>query len=220
MSCKILKTDNIPEKLYSVGEKKYFKKNEIIINSGDILDYCYILVKGSILLIKNSKCGSLIYTCLLVPPCILGEIHVISKEKMEPTHKCIENVEVIKIHRNTLLNILSSDTDFLVFYLQNILLSKLNIIAEQASDYATMSSEKRITKILIEFAEFFGKHVDGKIKITYKISQQFISNLTGVKRGSAVRAFDKLKEKKLIDFSNGFYYILDIDLLKKYSLNL
>lgn len=219
MSYKIIKTDNIPEKLYDIGEIECFKKNNIFINSGDTLDYCYILVKGSILLIKNSKSGSQIYTCLLVPPCILGEMHVISNKKMEPTHKCLENIEVIKIPRDTLLNIIKSDIDLLV-YLQNIFLLKMDIMAEQASDYATMTAEERITKILIEFAEFFGKQIDGKTKINYKISQQFISNLTGVKRGTTVRAFDKLKEKKLIEFSNGFYYIVDLDLLKKYTLSL
>lgn len=70
---KILKKDNIPEKLLNLGERKYLKKNEIIVNSGDILDNIYILVKGKIVAMTISINGSLIYNNLLLPYYIIGE---------------------------------------------------------------------------------------------------------------------------------------------------
>lgn len=219
MNQKILKIDNIPQKLYHVGERKFFKKNDIIVHSGDIADHIYILVKGSILLLTNAKSGASFYHYLLVPPNLIGETHIFSRKEMEPTLKCVDNVEVIKINRNTLLNITSSDLD-IANYLQDIFLLKLNSMAKQTIDYATLSSEERITDVLLEFAEVLGEEINGKIKIKYKISQQFISNLTGVKRITTYRAFEKFKELNIIEYRDGYYYINNLDFLKNYASTL
>lgn len=216
MNSFVLKSANIPKKLYTVGEKQYFKKDDIIIHSGDIIDCFYILVKGSILCISYTIYGSFIYNFLLVPPSIFAEIQVINKKEMNPTFKCLENIEVIKINRNALFDLFNSDPEIQT-YIQNNIFLKMEIMAQQKLKHATLSAEDKIAFLLVEFAEELGKEVNGTIKINYHISQEFIGNFAGVQRITTYRFFEKLKENDTLEFLDGYYYIKNMDLLKKYA---
>lgn len=216
MNKKILKNDNVPKKLYEVGEREFFKKNDIIIHSGETIDYFYILVSGSILIISNTSDGSLVYHYLLIPPSIICEVHAIYKKEVGPTLKCLDDVEVIKISRNTILNLLKTDEE-ITRYMNELIFSYVHISSHQSIDYATLSSNERIANSLVEFAETLGEQIDGKIKINYKISQQFISNFTGVKKITTYRIFEKLKGNNILEYFDGYYYIKNLDLLKKFA---
>lgn len=216
MPQKILKMDNIPEKLLKAGQKRYFKKNQIIIHAGDLLDHVYILVKGKILVLANSKQGSLIYDFLLVPQCIIGESYVINQEHITATFKCLSNVEVLMISKHTLLDMMESDFS-ITKYLYKITSSKFENIIKQAREYATLSAESRIILILIDFAEKLGENIDGRIKINYQLSHQFISDFVGVTRLTTINALRKLEQNNLITISDGYYYLDDIDALKNFQ---
>lgn len=216
MHSKILKMDNIPEKLLSLGERKCFKKNEIILYPGEKLNYMYILVEGKVLVLTNSLNGLLIYDFLLLPNCIIAEMCVNDKIECPSTFKCLEDSEIILISKDTIKNILKSDYD-IASYLHNVTTNLFFRFFHQANEYATSSTEERITNILIEFAEEFGENNDGEIKINFNLSQQFISNLVGVKRITTARIIKKLKDENSIKLYESYYYIKDINKLKKYS---
>lgn len=217
MQYKILKMDDIPEKLFSIGERRFFRKNEVILNCGDKPDFFYILIKGKVLSISYSNDGSIIYDALILPPNIVGESCIIKNEEISSTFKCLENVEIIKINRNSLMNTLRTDFE-ITMYLYKITSNKIDTFSLQANKLATLSSEERIAQILLEFAELLGKSVNGKTKINFKITQQFISDLAGVKRITTARIFDKLKHENILEFIDGNYYVNDINLLKRYIL--
>lgn len=213
MPHKIFTMQNIPEKLISAGEKKHFKNNDIFVHSGDMLDCIYILTRGNIVALTNSVNGSIAYDFLMVPPCIIGQTHAINKKEMSATLKCIGNVEVLKISLNDLMNIINSDIDIL-FYLYKMTLYLVECYSFQAREYATFSSEERIAHILIEFAEVLGIEANGKIKINFKFSHQFIGNFVGVTRQTTITIFKKLKQNNIISKSNGYYYINNLNALK------
>lgn len=213
MNDKILRMDDIPEKLLNIGVKKYFKKGDVIIDQGDILTHLYILVKGKILVYVNTDKGSIYYDLLLVAPCILGEAFVIRQKEITASFKCLENTEIIMIPKVTLLNILRTDFD-INMYIYNITAEKFDIWSEHSEEYATLSSEKRIILFLIELTEVLGIENDGKIKIDLNISQRFISNFTSTKRTSTVNTLDKLKNQDILEYHDGYYYIKKFDSLK------
>lgn len=217
MTHKIFRMDNIPEKLINNGEKKYFKKNEIIFNPGDIPDYICVLVKGSLIEITNSYKGSLFYDFLILPPCTIGHAHALSKKEMTATFKCLEDVEVIKISIDTLANIIKSDVEVTTF-LHNVTFKLFEYYSFQTRAYATLSSQEIIEKTLIEFSEIFGKEIDGKIKINYNLNHQFISNLVGVTRLTTMHALRKLEKKNIITISDGVYYINDLSAISNIKI--
>lgn len=217
MTHKIFRMDNVPDNLINAGEKKSFKKNEIVFKLGDIPNCIYILVKGSLIEITNSYKGSLFYDFLILPPCTIGHAHALNKKEMAATFKCLEDSEVIKISIDTLTNILKSDIDAFM-YLHNVSFKLFEYFSFQTRAYATLSSQEIIEKTLIEFSEIFGKEIDGKIKINYNLNHQFISNLVGVTRLTTMHALRKLEKKNIITISDGVYYINDLSAISNIKI--
>lgn len=216
---RILKMDDIPKNFFDVGERKMFKKNEVIIHEGKIMDDMYILVKGKILVFSNSKDGLICSKLILVPLCIIGEVSVITQKHITSSFMCMENSEVITINRNTLLNLMKNDFNINNF-LYEITAKKFYKKSSHLLEYTTLSSEERIILFLVELAETFGVKTDNKIKIDFHISQQFISNFASVERTTTVRALNKLKDNNILDYHDGYYYINNLDLLKKNYKNI
>lgn len=214
---KVYSAQKIPQKLLNIGDKKYFKKNDIIIHQGDILNELYILIKGKVILYHENKNGILTYRSLLVPPCLMGEPNVIIQEEILFNYECIEDSELVIIRRNALLNAMKTDFDINIF-LYSINSSYSFNAEKRLRYYSEFSSENRVVEVFLEFAEVFGVKTNDKIKINYKFSQQFISDLANVKRATTVRTIRKLKDKKIIEYFNGKYYIIDFNLLKEISL--
>lgn len=77
-----------------------------------------------------------------------------------------------------------------------------------------------ICRLLLTFAANFGKETEGKTKLNIKISQQFISEMLGVTRGTTIKVINKLKELNLIEQTNGYYYIKDLQRLKNHLVEI
>lgn len=146
---------------------------------------------------------------------------------MKYSYKCIEDSEFINISRNTIIEIMKTDFEVNMF-IYNVNTNNFFNLVNRVHDYSKVSSERRVILLFIEFVEEFGVKVEDKIKINFKFTQQFISDLVNVERSTAVRTIKKLKEMNIIEKINGYYYIKDINLLKeiskendffKYSLN-
>lgn len=211
---KIFGMDDIPEKLFNIGERKFFRKNDIIIHQGQLINYLYILVKGKILIYRYTNKGLMYYNRLLIPACTFGEAHVLTQKEITGSFICLENTEVIMIPRKTLLDLIKNDFNISIF-IYDVTAKKIGTYNGHAEEFASLSSEQKIIFFLIELAEKLSIKIEGKIKIDLNISQQFISKFTSVERTSTVRAFNKLKEKHILEYDNGYYYINDLDLLKK-----
>lgn len=210
---RILKLDYIPEKLLNLGERKYFKKNQIIIQTGDPFDHVYILVKGEIIISKYTKQDLMSYQFLLIPPFIIGELPVISQDVATNIFQCLSNVEVLSISRQTLLNTIQSDFNIVKFLFELNQYKQKNII-KLSFEHATLTSESQIIQLLLDFSKNFGINIDGKIKINYRLKHQFISDFIGVTRLTTIHVLKKLEQNNLISIANGKYYINDIDGLK------
>lgn len=199
-----------------MGNKKYFKKNEIFIRQGEVNNFLYILLKGKAVLYSEAENGSLYMGSILASPCVFADQHVISQKKMKYSFKCIEKSELIKIDRDAIIEIMKTDFDVNMF-LYNLNTNNFFSLCARVYDYSKVSSERRVILLFIEFTDEFGVKVEDKIKINFKFTQQFISDLVNVERSTAVRTIKKLKEMNIIEKINGYYYIKDINLLKEIS---
>lgn len=216
---KILRMENIPEKLINIGERVVINKNDFLYNTGDKMEDMFILLKGKVLVITEHTDGSSIYEALMLPKCVIGEMVIVDEKIISPhTFKCIEISELVKISKQELEDSLVSDHDILMYLYKttNHILGKFVI---QSNEYATLSAQERIANILVEFVEEFGIEKDQKIKINYKISQQFISNLVGVRILTTARILKKLNDENIAFYKDGYYFIKNLELLKQYSNN-
>lgn len=215
MNYKIQYMDNIPDELLNAGEKKLFKKNEVLHEEGEIPKGMYILLKGIVLVLSEMSNGDIKIHSLFKPLCTILDIYTITSQESNYKFVCYNNVEVIFISNQELTNIMINNYEITKFFF-NIASDKINRLSYQLHEYDLFNGEKRIYNVLLEFAKHYGINENNRIRINFKISQQFISNLVGVRRMSTIRTFDKLKAENILEFEDSNYYIKNIDLLKEY----
>lgn len=214
LNTKILKMNNIPEKLVNIGEIKHYKKNDIVIQPGYLLEYMYVLINGELTLFRNTSDGKVNHAALVLPPYIIGKtVHQYSSMSFLSTVKCVKNSEIIIINKNTLNKTIESDIEFAKFIF-NLPCYVINYLKAN-TEFQCLSNEKKIKFFLTEFAEEFGEIKNNKIKINYKITQPFINNLTGIELRTIANVLKKLRDENILEYYNGYYYISDLSLLKQ-----
>lgn len=75
----------------------------------------------------------------------------------------------------------------------------------------------RICNLLEIFASYYGEEINGKIRISIRLSQQILSKLLCVNRITTVRIIKKMKELHLIEQINGYYWIVSLEALSEYK---
>lgn len=214
---KILKFDSIPEDLINLGTKVSYKKDTIIIRSGEIPKGFYILTKGKMITYSETANGKIIIHALIEAFWTIGDGHTINSKVMFFNFKCITDCEFVYIRKNELDEGIKTNNNISSMILQSVV-TKFDVFCKQVLDYTTLDSENRTCNFLLEMTTNYGVEINGKIKIDYKIKQEDISNIIGVNRTTIFRIINKLIDLEVIEKKNGYYYIIDLKVLKDLSV--
>ncbi|AHF09370.1 MULTISPECIES: Crp/Fnr family transcriptional regulator [Dehalobacter] len=212
----IVKFRDIPEKLLDVGEELFFAKNKVVFSQGDVPDRFYYIKDGRIKSYKYSPRGNEQIISLLEKGSIFLESGVLFDIPIDSYFETMEDSHLIFFRRKDLLDLLATDIDVTLYVMQSVS-RKFHFYEYLFDELQFFDTEWRICNLLLTFADNFGIEVENKIKLNIKISQQFISNILGVNRGTTIKIINKLKELNLIEQTNGYYLIKDLQRLKNHQ---
>jgi CRP-like cAMP-binding protein len=181
-----------------------FQKGELLLRSGEISDYFFILTEGQLKVYNYSLDGKIIFLSQLDPFQVIGEIA--SLWGWEATANVEANSEVRCIginldrHREDLLN----DLVFLRFLCQEM---ALKTISNNKYFSSTMfdSLDSRLAALLVNNA------VDGKTKP--KLSEW--AELLCITYRHLLRTLNKFIEKGILEKQNQSYFLLDQETLRE-----
>jgi CRP/FNR family transcriptional regulator len=215
----ILQFDSPPKSLIQVGEKVFYKKNEMIVCLGDILEGFYYVKKGRVVCIDYSTKGNEKIEFIMEEKSTFLESTVIFDLPVDAYFKAIEDCELIKIKKEDIMKLLKSDYEVTLFILKSIT-NKFYASQSQIKNMIFFDTEWRVCKLFLQLVDKYGKKIENKIKLDVNLSGQFISDILGINRITTVRIIKKLKSMNLLEQTDGYYYIKDLDGLKKYQSNL
>ncbi|RJE47285.1 cyclic nucleotide-binding protein [Dehalobacter sp. MCB1] len=213
---RIVKFRDIPEKLLDVGEELFFAKNKVVFSQGNVPDRFYYIKDGRIKSYKYSPRGNEQILTLLEKGSIFLESGVLFDIPIDNYFETMEDSHLIFFRKKDLLELLVTDIDVTLYVMQSVS-RKFHFYEYLFDELQFFNTEWRICNLLLTFADHFGIEVDNKIKLNFKASQQLISNILGVNRGTTIKIFNKLKELNLIEQTNGFYFIKDLKQLKNHQ---
>lgn len=213
MNYKIQCVKSIPNDLLETGEKKYYKKNDVLLEIDEIPKGVYILLKGTILSLNETSSGNTNILQIIKPLSTIFDELIINSQNSPNKYICYSDVEIISINKKEIIHLMRNNYNINQFFFK-ISCYKLDIFIHLANKFNLLSGEQKIFNTFLEFAEHYGNKRNNIIKINFKLSQQFISDLLGVNRSTTVRAINKLKELNILELRNGYYYIINIDLLE------
>ncbi|RJE47280.1 cyclic nucleotide-binding protein [Dehalobacter sp. MCB1] len=216
---RIYRLENIPEALIGRETEVFYKKNTIIVSPGDVLEGFYYIKKGRVIAFEYFPKGNEEILSILEERSIFLESNVLLKVPAFCYFKTLEDTFVNFVKREDLLELLAKDLNVTLYVIESIAM-KLYSHVNHADEILYYDSEWRICNLLLTFADNFGGKEDKKIRLNIKTSQQFISNLLGINRITTTKVISKLKQMKLIEQTDGYYYIKDIQRLREHQKNI
>ncbi|MEN8906222.1 MAG: Crp/Fnr family transcriptional regulator [Clostridiales bacterium] len=194
-------------------EIKYYKKNDSIINSGDIFKGFGLILEGNINVIKENFSGNRIIVASLDELDIFGEIMAFSKNKTWPSSViALKDCIIVFINSKQILGYCDKACDIHKKIIINMLeiISSKALILNKKVEYLTMGSiREKISNFLIE--EYKKTYIK-----TYTISMNRteLADYLYITRPSLSREMIKMKNEGIIDFYKSSIQILDIEKLK------
>lgn len=215
----IYKFDDYPKAIAERGEEVLFRKNTLIASPGDALEGFYLIKEGRVIAYEYLPKGNEKILCILEKNSVFLESNVLFELPVFCYFKTTMDTSAVFLRRKDLLELLACDLNFTLFLMQAISI-KFYSHVNHAGEMISHDTEWRVCSLLLTFAKNFGVKEGARIKINFNISQQFISDILGINRITTVRIIKNLKKKKLIEQTDGYYYLTDIQKLSCYRMSI
>lgn len=95
----------------SVGNLQSFEKEDIIFEEGDVSDFAYVVVEGSVELTKDVE-GTEIFLAEIGRSDLFGEMGLIDGSNRSATAAALEETVLLRFNKDELMDKLSNDSDF------------------------------------------------------------------------------------------------------------
>ncbi|WP_370391514.1 Crp/Fnr family transcriptional regulator [uncultured Winogradskyella sp.] len=195
--------EDILKAIEKVAKVKTFKKNDIIIDIGQELQYIPLLIKGNIKVLREDENGHelLLYvleagdTCAMSLTCCMGK----SASKIRAIAD--EAVEVIMIPINEMQKWFHSNDSWRNFILQSYQI-RFDEMLETIDTLAFMKMDERLYKYLIDHVKLSGS-------TTLEMTHQHIAEDLNTSRVVVSRLLKQLEKEKKIELGRNKIIILD-----------
>lgn len=197
--------------LATMASRKLYRKNETIFHSGDIIDNCYIIESGSVLLSKESPTGKPFSFLLSGKRAALHAVTNFSPNGRFFSARATEKTSLLVIPSNYFKKWVLRNPDVT----NNIILTLgelLDAAYQRLTDLVNESVEQRIINLLLELSSRMG--------LTLPLTNKDLADMTGTSRETACRVILKLQDSGIVLKSRGQIKILDLPQLESLSTTL
>ncbi|MDH3345790.1 MAG: Crp/Fnr family transcriptional regulator [Kiritimatiellaceae bacterium] len=172
------------EKLAKLSRRKTVEKRDILFMEGSTGNAVYLLVSGSIQLVKTNLDGKETVIKTVKQGELFAEVILFEKPRYPVTAIARSNVEVIELPRSGFLSLLNEEefrSDFM-----GMLMAKQRYLAERIQQLTSMDVEDR-------FTEFLREHYGEQSAITPELSKKDIASAIGATPETFSRLLKKLE---------------------------
>ena len=174
------------EKLAKLSHRKTVKKRDILFMESAKGDAVYLLVSGSIQLIKTNLDGKETVIKTVKEGELFAEVILFEKPRYPVTAIARTEAEVIELPRTGFLNLLNEEefrNDFMA-----MLMAKQRYLAERIQQLTSMDVEER-------FTEFLREQYGEQARITPDLSKKDIASAIGATPETFSRLLQKLEKR-------------------------
>lgn len=189
------------------AKKRKFKKNEIIFDEGDKINFVGIILSGSINIFKDDFFGNRNILSKAGRGSIFGEAIVCSGQNSSPVGIiAAENVEVLFIKYEKMVNTCPSPCGFHSRLIINMLtnLAKNNISLTTKFEYITQRTTRE--KVLAYLSDRAKIHKKRKFEIPF--NRQELADFLSVERSALSAELSKMRNEGILNFDRNLFELL------------
>ncbi len=203
------------EKVAELINHKEYKKGELLIMEGQSIESLVILNEGQVKAYKTTQDGREQILYIFSEGDFFGERNLLrnyaspySVEALEETHVCL-------IHKGDFQMLIKSFPDIAVKVMEE-LCQRLDRLEHAVETMGARTVEARVSYVLLEFADKYGKgHPKGTL-IELPLSREGIANYIGLTRETVSRKMSLLQSEGILEMiGNKKVLLLDRDALEK-----
>ncbi|QHQ60973.1 cyclic nucleotide-binding domain-containing protein [Anaerocolumna sedimenticola] len=206
------------EDLVKISEKiehKDYKKGESIFNIGDKLDTIVIINEGSAKAYKYTLDGREQILYIFSEGDFFGEQYLLSNQTAAFTVETLSTLKACTLTKSQLQELLFKHPDIAIKIIEE-LGSRMSRLENSLQSMGVRSVDARISSLLIDFSEKYGKAVTEGILIRLPLSREGMANYLGVARETVSRKLSQMEEEGIIrSVSNKSILILNVTFLKE-----
>ncbi|MCG2716061.1 MAG: Crp/Fnr family transcriptional regulator [Candidatus Marinimicrobia bacterium] len=186
--------DEILDKIFSLVQKRLYKRNNMILMEEDVGDTLFILNQGSVKITRLSDDGREVILSILGEGDFFGEMSIFDGESRSANVIALEDSEVFVLKRGDLLDLLEKHPKIAIALLQELAI-RLRKSDQQIEGLSLSDAENRIAMSIIRLAEDLGVIKLGQVIIDNLPFQQDIANMAGTSRETVSRMLKLLDGK-------------------------
>lgn len=196
------------------GKPVSYNKDQIFVRPEDENPWVYHLAEGLVEISQSLSDGSNRLIGYFFP----GATFAQSGSFFQTTGSGLEYMAVVdsrlfRMSRERFFELLSSDGDFNREYIDLILRNQF-LLMERIAFMGETNIDRKITKLLIGLASYYGHKEDDVYKVDIPITQETLARFTHSTRESASKTVRRLTRDKVISVDKKVLTILDIDKLR------
>jgi len=207
--------------LNTIGTPMDLPKNFTLCTAGNSIDSCYLIESGRVISFEITHTGRqhvFSYTGNNGPDSLILLPSIVLNCKVTLSFMTATPAKLVRIQRNDLMRLLSSDIEFANQILY-ILASKFVEVNERFRADSSKSGTWKLCHLLSSLANQYGVDYDGKVLIQIKYSQQMMADYLHMNRTTVARIMKRLTDSGLIERINDYYCIRNPEKLQHYLEN-
>lgn len=205
---KILK--DCPYSILNKWESMNYTKGQIICQQGIVYEYFYIIVNGYANICINGENGKKYSQAIYKKGDYFGELEIFDNKPYGCSIEALTDIQLIRIDRDSFLKWIDKDRHFSL-HIMKTLCHNFYTLSKLAGENTLYSLKYRICNYLLYRTDSGVKSGTG---IQIDINKEQLSEQFAVTSRSINRVLQQLKESNLIDVSNNYITIIDINGLK------
>jgi CRP-like cAMP-binding protein len=174
----------------------------------------YLLERGLVRIYRLSAKGEEATLGYVRPGEVFGELGVFSDQPRESFAQAVRPSRVLRVPREDLRRVLQVHPRVALSVTTQIG-SRFKRIESRVESLVFRNLRSRVSHILLELAEDFGRDDDGRILIDLPLSQQDVATLVGATRQSVNLCLRELREAHLVGYRNRRFTLADPAALRR-----
>lgn len=202
------------DKIIEYINHKNIRKGQLVFRDGDTCSSLYVINRGSLKVFTLNKEGKEQILYILKEGDFLGDINLFKEEKFQFSASALEDTNLCILSKANFYKILEENPEINIKILEYTY-DKIINLEKLVKALTSKDIDARISFLLINLANTFGKSKNGQIEIDFYMGREDMANFLGVTRETVSRRLSLLQNENIIEIAeNKKIVIKDMETLK------
>ncbi len=181
------------QKLLEYGTIETLKKNTVIFEERDEVEYVYIVLNGFVSIYRNSRYGEVKIMFILSDHELINDM-VLERSKTSVMAKTMSDTKMLKIRIEDLEALINEDVEIAKALYRSLAYKTRRLYHQVGNANGSYPLPKHLAAKIWRLARDYGEDTPEGRKIVFGVTVTFLSNMLGVKRESTSRALSTMKK--------------------------